>query len=79
MLFIGGENGVVTFQPASAGDPIPFQPHANPVIPNNVVAMTFNSDVGDSWEWADSPEYPERFASLGMRIGVNYVVYAMTH
>ena len=44
-----------------------------------MVAMTFNSDVGDSWEWADSPEYPERFASLGMRMGVNYVVYAMTH
>jgi hypothetical protein len=44
-----------------------------------MVAMTFNSDVGDSWEWADSPEYPEKFASLGIKIGVNYVVYAMTH
>src|ERR1700689_2139339 len=30
-----------------------------------MVAMTFNSDVGDSWEWADSPEYPEKFGSLG--------------
>jgi len=44
-----------------------------------MVAMSPNSDIGDSWEWADSPEYPERFASLGIRIGVNYVVYAMTH
>jgi hypothetical protein len=44
-----------------------------------MVAMTFNSDVGDSWEWADSPHYPEKFAALGIRIGVNYVVYAMTH
>jgi hypothetical protein len=44
-----------------------------------MVAMTFNSDVGDSWEWADSPHYPERFSALGIRIGVNYVVYAMTH
>jgi hypothetical protein len=44
-----------------------------------MVAMTFNSDVGDSWEWADAPAYPEKFASLGIRIGVNYVVYAMTH
>jgi hypothetical protein len=44
-----------------------------------IVAMTFNSDVGDSWEWADSPRYPERFAGMGIRIGVNYVVYAMTH
>ena len=44
-----------------------------------MVAMTFNSDVGDSWEWADEPAYPEKFAALGIRIGVNYVVYAMTH
>src|SRR5579885_1663724 len=44
-----------------------------------MVAMSFNSDVGDSWEWADDPRYPEKFSALGMRIGVNYVVYAMTH
>ncbi len=44
-----------------------------------MVAMTFNSDLGDSWEWADAPHYPERFSALGIRIGVNYVVYAMTH
>jgi len=44
-----------------------------------MVAMTFNSDVGDSWEWADDPGYPEKFSALGIRIGVNYIVYAMTH
>jgi hypothetical protein len=44
-----------------------------------MVAMTFNSDIGDSWEWADDPEYPEKYSALGIRIGVNYVVYAMTH
>jgi len=44
-----------------------------------VVAMTFQSDVGDSWEWADEPNYPEHYAALGIRIGVNYIVYAMTH
>ncbi len=44
-----------------------------------MVAMTFNSDVGDSWEWADDPRYPEKYSALGIRIGVNYVVYAMTH
>ncbi len=44
-----------------------------------VVAMDFNSDVGDSWEWADDPEYPEKYSALGIRIGVNYVIYAMTH
>ena len=44
-----------------------------------MVEMTFNSDVGDSWEWADSPSYPEKFSALGIRLGVNFVVYSMTH
>jgi len=39
----------------------------------------FNSDVGDSWEYADDPRYPERFSALGIRMGINYIVYAMTH
>ena len=44
-----------------------------------MIAISFNSDVGDSWEWADDPWYPEKFSALGIRIGVNYIVYAMTH
>ena len=44
-----------------------------------MVAIAFNSDLGDSWEWADDPEYPEEYSALGIRIGVNYIVYSMTH
>jgi hypothetical protein len=44
-----------------------------------MVAISLNSDIGDSWEWSDSPEYPLKFSDLGIRLGVNYVVYAMTH
>jgi hypothetical protein len=44
-----------------------------------MVAMTFNNDVGDSWELADDPNYPERFSALGIRLGINYVIYSMTH
>lgn len=44
-----------------------------------VVAMTFQSDLGDSWEWADDPGYDEKFSALGIRIGINYIVYSMTH
>jgi hypothetical protein len=44
-----------------------------------MVAMCHNMDLGDSWEHADNPLYPEKFSALGFRIGVNYVVYAMTH
>jgi hypothetical protein len=44
-----------------------------------VVAACHNMDVGDAWEWADAPEYPERLSSLAFRLGVDYVVYDMTH
>jgi hypothetical protein len=39
-----------------------------------MVAMSFNSDIGDSWEWANDPGYPEKYSALGIRIGVNYVI-----
>jgi hypothetical protein len=44
-----------------------------------MVAISYNSDVGDAWEYADDPRYPEAFANVAIRLGVNYVVYAMTH
>ena len=43
------------------------------------LTVLFNHDTGDSWEWADDPNYPERYSALGIRTGVNYVTYAMTH
>ena len=44
-----------------------------------MVAISFNSDIGDAWEFADDPWYPAKFSDLAIRLGVNYVVYAMTH
>jgi Domain of unknown function (DUF4159) len=44
-----------------------------------MVAICHNMDMGDAWEHSDNPEYPEKFASLAYRIGVNYVVYHLTH
>jgi hypothetical protein len=44
-----------------------------------MAAMCFDMDLGDSWEHADNPKYPEKFSSLGIRLGVNYIVYAMSH
>lgn len=44
-----------------------------------MVAMCFNQDNGDAWEWADSPAYPERATSQAYRLGINYIIYAMTH
>lgn len=44
-----------------------------------MVVVNFNMDLGDAWEWADAPEYPEKWTALAYRFGINYIVYAMTH
>jgi len=44
-----------------------------------MVAICHNMDLGDAWEWADHPRYPEPYASLAYRTGINYIIYAMTH
>ena len=44
-----------------------------------MIAISYNSDMGDAWEWADEPRYPEKAGSTAIRMGVNYVVYSMTH
>jgi hypothetical protein len=59
-----------------------FTPQWRGIFDDNhrlMVAICHNMDLGDSWEWADDQEYPEKFSALGIRIGVNYVVYGMTH
>ena len=44
-----------------------------------MVAMSFNNDMGDSWQHADDPTYPQEDSYMGLRLGVNYVIYTMTH
>ena len=44
-----------------------------------LVAVNHNMDIGDAWEHADMPEYPEPMTALAYRFGINYIVYAMTH
>jgi len=44
-----------------------------------MVAINFNMDLGDAWEHADFPPYPERYTALAYRIGINYIIYALTH
>ncbi len=44
-----------------------------------MVAICHNMDLGDSWEVSDEARYPEKWASLGYRIAMNYFVYDLTH
>jgi hypothetical protein len=57
-------------------------PHWRGVVDQDgrvMVAICHNMDVADAWEWADLPEYPERFATEAYKLGINYMVYALTH
>jgi hypothetical protein len=44
-----------------------------------MVMIAYNNDIADGWQRADEYRYPAEAASLAIRIGVNFAVYALTH
>jgi hypothetical protein len=45
-----------------------------------MVAMTYNTDVADAWEReGEDPAYFYRFSPDGYALGINVLLYAMTH
>ncbi|HSR69013.1 MAG TPA: DUF4159 domain-containing protein [Acidobacteriota bacterium] len=44
-----------------------------------MVMINHNVDLGDAWEWAEVDEYPRPFAEMAIKLGTNYIIYAMTH
>jgi hypothetical protein len=43
------------------------------------VAVTYNSDLGDAWEYMDLACYPQKLTGQAYRLGLNFMIYAMTH
>jgi hypothetical protein len=43
------------------------------------VVINWNTDLGDAWEWAESPYYPLVYSTFAYEMGVNMIVYAMSH
>jgi hypothetical protein len=44
-----------------------------------MVVATYNSDLGDAWEYMDLPCYPTDFSNEAYRLGINFMTYAMSH
>ena len=44
-----------------------------------MVIINFNTDLGDAWEWAESPQYPLELSTYAYEMGANMIVYAMSH
>lgn len=41
--------------------------------------VNYNNDIGEYWEWSDTGFLPIDLSNEAYKLGVNYVVYAMTH
>ncbi len=57
-------------------------PHYEGIIDKDgriVVIIARNCDNGDAWEWIDDPRYALKFGLAAYRLGMNVIVYSMTH
>jgi hypothetical protein len=43
------------------------------------MVLDHNNDIGDFWEWIDEPRYPLPPSTEGLRLGLDYVLYSLTH
>ena len=70
-------NGRQTWEQRSEIDPMIFG-----ISDDNgrlMVLVTYNSDLGDAWEWMDLPCYPQKYSGQAYRMGLNFMIYAMSH
>jgi hypothetical protein len=59
-----------------------YVPHYEAIVDNDgrvLVLIARNTDNGDAWEWIDDPRYPLRFGLAAYRLGMNAIMYSMTH
>lgn len=44
-----------------------------------MMIINYNNDIGDYWEWSDAGFIPISLSNEAYKLGVNYIVYAMSH
>ncbi len=44
-----------------------------------MVIANYNNDIGEDWEWSGTGFYPIELSNEGYKLGVNYLIYALTH
>lgn len=44
-----------------------------------MLIANYNNDIGESWEWSDTGFIPVDITNEAYKLGINYLVYAMTH
>jgi Domain of unknown function (DUF4159) len=43
------------------------------------VIVNYNNDVAEYWEWSDTGLLPIDMSNEAYKLGVNYMIYAMSH
>ncbi len=59
-----------------------YVPHCRGIVDDDgrlMVVINWNTDLGDAWEWADLPGYPAKYSTYAYQVGINAIVYAMSH
>lgn len=44
-----------------------------------MVIANYNADIGEFWEWSDTGQDPIDLSNEAYKVGVNYMIYALTH
>jgi hypothetical protein len=44
-----------------------------------IAFISGNCDMGDAWEWINDPVYPAKYGLPAYKVGINVVIYAMSH
>ena len=73
------ENDLV--QPGIYGPPVQYLGIFEDNDPNKrlMIIANYNNDVGDAWQWSDQGFLPIDLTNEAYKLGVNYVMYALTH
>ncbi len=58
--------------------------HLRTILDDNgrpMMFINFNTDMGDGWEWSNAQDYPGyiKYTALAYRMGINEIIYALTH
>jgi len=59
-----------------------YEPHCRGIFDEKgrlMVVINWNTDLGDAWEWAEQPLYPLQYSTFAYEMGINFIVYAMSH
>jgi hypothetical protein len=44
-----------------------------------LLIANYNNDIGEAWEFSDTGLFPVDISNNAYKLGINYIIYSMTH